>query len=79
MGQPRRSQIPGLRPGRQGEEMGGMGLPQAEAATGTVMNAGHTSTFRELSLSEMDQMERLVGRLWVFYPLVTSEVLSATS
>lgn len=35
-----RKSLPGLKPGRPGEEMDGIGVPQAEAAAGTGLNAG---------------------------------------
>lgn len=49
--------------------MDGLGVAQAEAAAGGIMDAGKTGARGELSLRGVDQRERLLGRLGVFCPI----------
>lgn len=49
--------------------MDGLGVAQAEAAAGGIMDAGKTGACGELSLRGVDQRERLLGRLGIFCPI----------
>lgn len=49
--------------------MNGLGVAQAEAAAGGIMDAGKTGASGELRLRGVDQRERLLGRLGIFCPI----------